>query len=90
MSPWSGAAARGGCGAGCHGRAVQVDPIKPMLKASRTKHLMLTCDEPFSNVAFKFNLRRYTMVLPWYGHLARGLLQAGLGARAATLLPFPA
>ena len=44
---------------GGHGRAVQVDPIKPTLKASGTKRLTLKCDEPLSNVAFKFDLRRY-------------------------------
>jgi hypothetical protein len=42
------------------GRAVQVDPIKPTLKASGTKRLKLQYDEPLSKVAFKFNLRRYT------------------------------
>jgi len=41
------------------GRAVQVDPIKPMLKAPRIKRLKLIRDEPLSNFAFKFNLRRY-------------------------------
>ena len=30
------------------------------------------------------------MVLPWYGHLARGLLQAGPAAPAPSLLPFSA
>ena len=38
---------------------MQVDPIKPMLKAPRTKRLNLQYDEPLSNFAFKFNLRRY-------------------------------
>jgi len=41
---------------------VQVDPIKPTLKAPGTKHLILKYDEPPSNFAFKFNLRRYTEV----------------------------
>ena len=40
---------------------MQVDPIKPALKAPGTKCLKLNCDEPLSNVAFKFNLRRYIM-----------------------------
>ena len=44
-----------------HGRAVQVDPIKPTLKAPGTKLLKLKCDKPLSNFAFKINLRRYTM-----------------------------
>jgi len=42
------------------GEAVQVDPIKPKLKASGTKRLTLQSDEPLSNVAFKIDLRRYT------------------------------
>ena len=45
------------------GRAVQVDPIKPALKAPGTKRLKLKYDELLSNLAFKFNLRRYTLVL---------------------------
>jgi len=46
-----------------HGRAVQVGPMKPTLKAPGTKHLQLKYDVPLSNFAFKFNLRRYTMEL---------------------------
>jgi hypothetical protein len=38
---------------------VQVDPIKPTLKAPGTERLKLEYDEPASNLAFKFNLRRY-------------------------------
>jgi len=45
-----------------HGRAVQVDPMKPTLKAPGTKRLKPKCHEPLSNFAFKINLRRYTMV----------------------------
>jgi len=33
--------------------------MKPKLKAPGTKRLTLKCDEPLSNFAFKFNLRRY-------------------------------
>jgi len=44
------------------GRAVQVDPIEPMLKPPGTKHLKLKCDELLSSFAFKFNLRRCTVV----------------------------
>ena len=36
---------------------MQVDPIKPMLKAPGTKRLKLKHDEPLLNFAFKFNLR---------------------------------
>ena len=39
---------------------MQVDPIKPTLNAPGTKRLKLKYDEPLSNVAFKFNLRRYS------------------------------
>jgi len=39
---------------------MQVDPIKPTLKAPETKRLKLKHDEPLSNDAFNLNLRRYT------------------------------
>jgi len=41
------------------GRAVQVDPMKRVLKAPGTILLKLRYDEPLSNFAFEFNLRRY-------------------------------
>jgi hypothetical protein len=44
------------------GKTVQVYPFKPTLKAPGTKRLKLKYDEPFSKIAFKFNLRRYTWV----------------------------
>ena len=44
------------------GEAVQVDPIKPTLKAPGIKLLNLNYDRPLSNFAFKFNLRRYSWV----------------------------
>jgi hypothetical protein len=44
-----------------HGRAVQVDPIKPKFKAPRMKLLKLQYDGPLSNSALKFNLRHYAM-----------------------------
>ena len=44
-----------------HGRAVQLAPIKPRLKAPGTKRLKLKCDVLLSASAFKFNLRRYNM-----------------------------
>ena len=40
---------------------MQVDPIKPTLKAPGTKRLKLKYDEPLSNVALKVNLRRYNL-----------------------------
>ena len=42
------------------GRVVQVDPIKPVLKAPGTKRLKVNCDILLSNFAFKFNLRLYS------------------------------
>ena len=42
---------------------MQVDPIKPTLKAPGTKRLKLEYDGLLSNFAFKFNLRRYTQGL---------------------------
>jgi hypothetical protein len=49
---------------------VLVDPLKPILKAPKTKRLKLKYDEPPSEFAFNFNLRRYTMGPAAY--LARG------------------
>ena len=45
------------------GRAVQVDPIKPKLKPPGTKRLKLEYDGQLSNFGFKFNLRRYNLVV---------------------------
>ena len=42
------------------GKAVHVDPIKPMLKPPETKRLKLKCDILLSTFAFNFNLRRYS------------------------------
>jgi len=47
------------------GQAVQIDPIKPTLKAPGIKLLKLKCDDPRSNFAFTFNLRRYTQERSW-------------------------
>ena len=38
---------------------MQVDPIKPMLKAPGSKRLKLECDQLPSSFAFKLNLRHY-------------------------------
>ena len=40
--------------------AVQVDLIKPTLKAPKTKLLKQTNDELLSSFSFKFHLRRYS------------------------------
>ena len=58
-----------GAGVPQHGRAVQVDPMKSMLKAPGTKRLKLKHDEPLSNFALKLNLRRYIMLR----HLSRNI-----------------
>jgi hypothetical protein len=42
------------------GWAVQIDPIKPALKAPGIKRLELINDGPLSNIAFNFNLRRHS------------------------------
>ena len=56
---------------GDHGNAVQVDPIKPMLKAHGTKRLKLKCEEPQSNFAFKVNLRHYITESKGYDTVGR-------------------
>ena len=38
---------------------MQVDPLKPTLKPSKTKRLKLMNDELLSNFGFNFNLRRF-------------------------------
>jgi hypothetical protein len=52
---------------------VQVEPIKPVLKAPGTKCLKLKCDEPLSSFDFNFNLRHYTVVDCVDGSRAAGL-----------------
>jgi hypothetical protein len=42
---------------------VQVEPMKPMLKAPGTKRLKLQYDETLSNFAFQFSLRHYIEAL---------------------------
>ena len=62
-------------------RAVQVDPIKPTLKAPGTKRLKLKYDEVLSNFAFRFHLRRYTTD----GVLVHAFFMHGTGADAAVV-----
>ena len=61
---------------------MQVDPIKPMLKAPGTERLKLEYDELLSTFAFKFNLRRYTKVIveviPTDASVAENLSAGGL------------
>jgi hypothetical protein len=40
---------------------VQLDPMKPTLKAPVSESLKLEYDEMLPNVAFRFNLRRYNL-----------------------------
>ena len=42
------------------GWAVQVEPMKPMVKAPETKRYNIIYDEPPLNLASEFSLRRYT------------------------------
>ena len=42
------------------GRAMHVEPMKPMFKPPGTTRLKLKCDEPLSIFDFRFNLRRYS------------------------------
>jgi len=53
---------------------MQVEPMKPVLKAPGTKRLKLNHDEPLLNFAFNFNLRRYSQ-----GARRRGRLPAVRG-----------
>jgi hypothetical protein len=46
------------------GWAVQVAPMKPKSKPPGTKRLKLKHDEPLSNFAFKFDMRRYSVGAP--------------------------
>ena len=57
---------------------MQIDPIKPTLKAPGTKLLKLKCDKPLSNFAFEFNLRRYTKAQAVRNFTESRLLEVGL------------
>ena len=50
---------------------VQVDRIKPTLKAPATKRLKLKYDQPLSNFAFHFNLRHHNAALARLAEVAR-------------------
>jgi len=54
---------QGGAGGAVRGRPVQVDPIKPTLKATKAKCLKPKTYELLSSFDFKFNLRRYNVEL---------------------------
>ena len=42
---------------------MQVDPVKLNLKPPGTERLKVQCDDPLSDFAFNFNLRRYVQAL---------------------------
>jgi hypothetical protein len=48
-----------------NGKAVQVDRIKPTLKAPRIERLKLNRDESLPNFTFNFSLRHYTAAGGW-------------------------
>jgi len=48
---------------GGRGRAVRVEPMTPKLKAPGIMFFKLKYDEPLSNFAFEFNLRRYDVLV---------------------------
>ena len=62
---------------------MQVDPIKLMLKAPGIKRLKLIRDEPLSNLAFKFKLRRYTMEVVRAGRALPELVSKSVNRRAS-------
>jgi hypothetical protein len=64
---------------------VQVDPIKPTLKAPETNLLTLEYDGPLSNFAFKTNLRRYNVVHAIASETSR---TKGVGWRTGPALRF--
>ena len=68
-------------GAPGHGRAVQVDPIIPTLKAPGTKRLQLKYDITLSSFAFNFNLRRCSMGLEFTRDALRVIFTAGAYTR---------
>jgi len=66
---------------------VQVDPIKPTLKAPGAKRLKLKHDEPLSNIAFSFNLRRYNAVSSMRAAYRKPFVAFGMRSLKATGLP---
>ena len=56
---------------------MQVEPMKPVLKAPGIERLKLKHDRPLSNFAFNFNLRRYTAAWRTEWAAVRHYLSAG-------------
>ena len=68
--------------------------LKPELKARLVSdyaylRLKLKCDEPLSNVAFKFNVRRYRPVLKSFGILNSRLVDGILVGRCRLTVSNP-
>ena len=63
-----------------------VDPIKPTLNAPGSERLKSKFENPLSNFAFEFNLRRYIQVTEW---LDSNLLAAGSHTRPLLAQPEP-
>ena len=70
---------------GRHGRVVQVEPMKPLLKASGAMRLKLQYNKLLLNFAFKFNLRRYTTGTN--AAVIRGALRAEMPDLLTVVLP---
>jgi hypothetical protein len=70
--------------------AVQINPIKPTLKAPGTERLIPKYDTPLSRVAFKFNLRRFILeaLLPLIA-AAAAAAEGGAGGAEAGAYPRP-
>jgi hypothetical protein len=63
---------------------VQVDPIKPQLKARMVSRLKLKWGELLSKFAFKFNLRRCTMARTQHATAATALANLSRTAVASS------
>ncbi len=64
-----------------HGSLVQVDPIKPMLKAPGMNRLNLNYNELLSDTGFNFDLRRYIMALSYlHAHQAGAYTRSPLSS----------
>jgi hypothetical protein len=62
---------------------VQVDSVKTRVESAWFQRLRLKCDKPLSNVAFNFNLRRYSAVAAVEAQLAT---ERGRAAAAEAML----
>ena len=60
------------------GKAVQVDPIGPMLKLPGSKRSKLKYGKMLSSVAFNFNLRHYAKAHGSYHAISGGWISEGL------------